>query len=298
MITSIFNKSKPINLIIASSIVVFWFIANGFTFGFEFNLNSIIVLFTALSSVIVIDFISKKNQLSNKNSFIILFFTLCFSFYWVSATNHHILFANLFILLALRKLISLKSFKNSNQKLFDATLWIAIASLFYFWSVLFLILVYISIFIYAAENYKHFLIPFVSIFVVFSIVNCCNLFFNESLYQYTNVPINIDFSMLFTIKNILILAILSLLLVSSIIFLNSSIQLFTKKNKKSYVLVTITVFISLILFILNPKIEVLLFALFPITILFSVVFEHLKKRWLQNIILVMVILFTIGIWFL
>ena len=298
MITSIFNKSKPINLIIASSVVVLWFIVNGFVSGFEFNLKSIIVLFTALSSVIVIDFISKKNQLSTQNSFIVLFFTLCFSFYWVSATDHHILFANLFILLALRKLISLKSFKNSNQKLFDATLWIAIASLFYFWSVLFLILVYISIFIYAAENYKHFLIPFVSIFVVYSIVNCFNLFFNESLYQYTNLPINFDFTTVFTLQNSVILITLSLLLICSILFLNSSIQLYTKKNKKSYALVAITVIISLTLFILNPKIEVLLFALFPIVILFSVVFEHLKKRWLQDVILFVVTLCAISVWFL
>ena len=297
MITSIFNKSKPINLIIASSIVVLWFIINGIVSDFNFNFKSIIVLFTALSSVIVIDFISKKNQLSHKNSFIILFFALWFSFYSVSATNHHVLFANFFILLALRKLISLKSFKNSNQKLFDATLWIAVASLFYFWSVLFLILVYISIFIYAAENYKHFLIPLVSVFVVFTIVNCCSLFFNESLYQYNNLPINIDFSTLFSLQNSLILGTLSLALLSSIIFLNSSIQLYTKKNKKSYALVGITVFISLILFVLNPKMEIILFSLFPITILFSVVFEHFKKRWLQDLILIAIILSAIGVWF-
>ena len=298
MITSIFNKSKPINLIIVSCIVVVWFLINRYLSGFEFSFNSIIVLLTALSSVIVIDFISKKNQLSAQNSFIILFFTLCFSFYWVNATNHQILFANFFILLALRKLISLKSFKNSNQKLFDATLWIAVASLFYFWSILFLILVYICIFIYASENYKHFLIPFVSLFVVYVIVNCCSLFFNESLYQYTNHSIEINFSTLFTAKNNLIIFILSLLLICSFIFLNSSIQLFIKKNKKSYLLVTISVFISLIIFILNPEIEVLLFVLFPVVILFSVVFEHFKKIWLQDIILFTIITSTIGVWFL
>ena len=298
MITSIFNKSKPINLIIVSSIVVFWFIIKGFVSNFEFNLKSISVLFVALSSIIIIDFISKKNQLSNRNSFIILFFTICSSFYWVSATNHHILFSNFFILLALRKLISLKSFKNSNQKIFDATLWIAIASLFYFWSVLFLILVYISIFIYASENYKHFLIPFVSIFIVFSIINCFNLFFYQSTYQFISTPINIDFSTLFTFQNTVILACLSFLIIGVVIFLKSSIQLFTKKNKKSYVLIGIALVISTALFIFNSKIEVSLFALFPITVLFSVVFEQFKKRWLQESILITIILSAISVWFL
>jgi hypothetical protein len=46
-------------------------------------------------------------------------------------------------LLALRRLISLQSMKASKEKIFDASLWVFIASLFHFWSILFIVLIFI-----------------------------------------------------------------------------------------------------------------------------------------------------------
>ena len=144
MITAIFNKSKPINLVLASLLLVLGSVIIQLKSGSIYSWNSVLYNFAelcvAVFSILLIDFIVKKNSISEQNSFVILFYSIfCFCF-WNSSETLYLMLSNLFVLLALRKIISLKTQTNTTQKIFDAGLWICIATLFHFWAILFFLI--------------------------------------------------------------------------------------------------------------------------------------------------------------
>ena len=67
----------------------------------------------------------------------VILFLLFFPSIW---NDFNLLISNFFILLALRRLLSMHSAKAPKEKIFDASLWIFFASFFHFWSILFILL--------------------------------------------------------------------------------------------------------------------------------------------------------------
>src|SRR5690606_16620146 len=110
--------------------------------------------------------------------------------------QHKILLANAFLLLALRRIMSLRSDKNSSKKILDASIWITVASLFYFWSLLFFIPLFIAVFQKPNTNYKQILIPFTGFVAVLIINTAYQLLANDSLFWFADwqETISFDFS--------------------------------------------------------------------------------------------------------
>lgn len=171
MLTSFFGKSNPINYLILAV-----FIALGYLMGaisesvVIISVSSIFkhVFFIIISvvSMLLFDFIIRKNHLTKNNTYAILFFACFMVMLPIIFLHHKILLANLFLMLALRRIMSLRNDTNSEKKILDASFWITIASLFYFWSLLFFVPLYIAIFQKPNSNYKQTLIPFTGLFAV------------------------------------------------------------------------------------------------------------------------------------
>jgi hypothetical protein len=193
MISGIFGKTKPINFIILQGFlfVFYWFVnfvLNDNYYEPEKLVVKFVVLGILLFSVFAVDFIVKRNQITATNSFVILYFTLLIIIFPEVLLDDNAVFCNFFLLLALRRLISLKSLKNIKLKVFDATIWTLIASLFYDWAILYLILVGIAIYFYEPKNIKNWLVPLAGIFTIGIIVFCFllitdNLAFLSNHYQ-------------------------------------------------------------------------------------------------------------------
>lgn len=299
MITTIFKKSKPINLVISAFIILIGFSIVEIK-GMNFSLESdffirIIAALAVIFSVLVVDFIVKKNNISERNSFVILFFSLFFFFYWDFAKDNQLVFSNLFILLALRKIISLKSQILITKKIFDAALWISIATLFSFWSILFLLVLYLGIILYASNYYKHFLVPLVSVFVVFIIINSYQLFFYGDYFHFLSDTVMLDFENFFTIKNTLATIIFLIMALTGIIFFLPSIKNKTQKNKSSYYILFSSLIIALIIGVITPNkgLGVLIFTYFPLAALFTVVYERLKNELLTSSVIYLLIILSI-----
>ena len=170
MISGIFGKTKPINyvLLLGFIFILYWFVY------FYVSNNSAepavivwqsLVLLVLLFSVLVINFVVNRNQITSANSYVALYFSLLILIFSRSVTDNNAIFCSFFLLLACRRLLSLRSLKNIKLKIMDATLWVLVASLFYDWAILFLILVYIAIYIYEPKNLRNWLVPLVSIIV-------------------------------------------------------------------------------------------------------------------------------------
>ncbi|TDS18657.1 hypothetical protein DFQ03_0365 [Maribacter caenipelagi] len=170
MISSIFEKTKPVNFII---ILVFLFLFYWSVQFYLFDLSmsnleiapAIGILTILLFSVFIVDFIVKRNKLTGTNSFAILFFTLLFVVFPETLGDNNAILTSFFLLLAMRRLLSIKSLKNIKLKIFDAGLWICISSVFYEWALLYLLLVFAAIYIYDPKNIRNWL-------VILSVASC------------------------------------------------------------------------------------------------------------------------------
>ena len=147
MISSIFEKTKPVNFIILLVFLfLFYWSVQFYLFDFEISeveiMPSIGILAILLFSVFVVDFIVKRNKLTGTNSYAILFFTLLFVVFPETLGDSKAILTSFFLLLTMRRLLSIKSLKNIKLKIFDAGLWICISSVFYEWALLYLLLVF------------------------------------------------------------------------------------------------------------------------------------------------------------
>lgn len=291
MITAIFNKSKPINLVFVALVLFFSFcivkLQTGDLLNWTDFFYNLLQLGAAILSVLLVDFIVKKNSISEQNSFVILFFSLFFFCFWSGADTGDLMFSNVFVLLALRKIISLKTQTNTTQKIFDASLWLCVAVLFYFWAILFFVVLYIGIALYVSDYYKNWLVPFVGVFTVFTIVLGYEMLMHQQFYQFENTAITRGFQEINTTKDITILTFFLLILLVSLFFLSASVKTKLQKNKMSYVILLFTLLVALIIVILAPNksVSMLLFGYFPLAALFSVFFEKIAKDHIQSIII-------------
>lgn len=304
MITAIFNKSKPINLVLASLLLVLGSVIIQLKSGSIYSWNSVLYNFTelcvAVFSVLLIDFIVKKNSISEQNSFVVLFYSIfCFCF-WNSSETLYLMLSNLFVLLALRKIISLKTQTNTTQKIFDAGLWICIATLCHFWAILFFLILYIGIAFYSSDYYKNWLIPAVSVFTVFTVVTGYEMVVHNEFYQFSNTTIVRGFHNISSSVDVAVLVFFSLILAVALLFLSPSVKQKLQKDKLSYVILLFALLIALIVIFLASKktVSMLLYGYFPLAALFGIFFEKIQKTYIQSVMLYLMVFASLLLCFL
>lgn len=171
MITSVFKKSTPLNYALVVFLVLIFF----FTYEIQDDswLNEPLLiaekgfsLLLLLASIFLSSFIGKKNGMTKDSTFTALFYFLLLLFVPAVFSNMNLIIANFFVILALRRLLSLDSPLASKEKIFDASFWIIIASLLQFWCILFLFLVFIAIIFRVSRDYTNWILPFIALFAV------------------------------------------------------------------------------------------------------------------------------------
>lgn len=185
MITSFFRKSTPLNYSVVILGLLFFFFYYQLKHVTEDNSMLRIVticihLAVLFLSMFVTNFVVKKNGLSKDSAYTVLFYFLFVLFFPGILNNTSLLLSNFFILLAVRRIVSLHSLKSSKEKIFDASLWVFIAALFHFWSILFIVLIFIAILFHVARDYRNWFLPIIAFF------STAILFVGSALYLNTN----------------------------------------------------------------------------------------------------------------
>ena len=299
MITSIFSKSKPINFLIVFVITVLAFVIVKLRYLQELDTTWVIIKQIAIFlmcylSVLLLNFIANKNNLTQKNNLEILLFSLFFVIMPESLRDSYCIVANLLILMALRRLLSLHSQKEVKQKLFDASLWIALASIFYFWSILFFILILIALVLYTDNNIKHWIIPFISLITVFVIsVSVSVILYEDYVMLFKSKPqVSFDF-IAYNSKPFLVAITLffSFGLWSAFYYLRS----FKDKMKRirpSYKLIFAALFIAFIIITITPNKNGSEFIFFfaPLAIIITNYIESIKEKWFKELFLAVLVI--------
>ena len=302
MISSIFEKTKPINFII---VLVFLFL---FYWSVHFYLldetftdieivPSIVVLTILLFSVFVVDFVVKRNKLTGTNSFAILFFTMLFVVFPETLGDSNAIFTSFFLLLAFRRLLSIKSLKNIKFKIFDAGLWICISSIFYEWSILYLLLVFAAIYIYDPKNIRNWLVLISVAFCFFMILYGVLVLLDEASFIKNHYDFAINFDAIFPIKwwsslKLSLYAIFNMLLAFS-----NFIQLGKSGKGKVIImrLIALSFLIGLVVnfLVTSENTSAIMITFFPSVIFIVNYLESIKKRKFLEVLLLASILFPI-----
>lgn len=296
MIASIFSKSRPFNyILVVVTLVLSFFIyqiqqQNSSTASNEIMgwLPKLGILLTLIASLFITNFITKRNGLSKDNSYSALFFVAFLLFIPKVFTDSSIVISGFFLLLAMRRLISMKSLVTPKEKIFDASLWIFIAALFHFWSILFIVIVFVSIVFHVSGDYRNWVLTFIAFFAVGIVFLFFSLLFDKTWIYLIWNQIEVDFTF-FYLERSAANAALILYGLFSFVFLIAMLLTLSKRPiimLASYKKVIYIFLISLLIYVVSPEKNnaLLLFSIMPLSILATAYVEISRDTVLKEII--------------
>lgn len=306
MIASLFNKSRPINYVLISLLlIVFYFLYLTKDFSWTEYYFTIVqktgLLLVLIASLFLVRFITKRNGLSKDNSYAAFLFFIFLILFPTTLVNSNIILANFFLLLALRRLISMQSLVTPKEKIFDASFWIFVASLFHFWCILFLILVFISIVFHVSRDYRNWLIPFIAFFAVLVLFILAVLLIDRNLLGSVADKIQISFDFTYfenTFQNI------ALAFFSSVAVLFFATQVLALQNRplnmqSSYKKILFTFLLGVAVYVLSASKNnsFLMVTFFPLSVLGTNFLEGLDNKWVKESVLGGLVLISLIIFF-
>ncbi|RTY70356.1 hypothetical protein EKM02_10640 [Flavobacterium sp. RSP49] len=298
MITSIFRKSTPLNFSLVVILMLVFFSIYQFqdlswVNSFFSILNKAGLFCFVVASVFITDFVAKKNGLSKDSTYTIFFYFLLLLFSPTIFDNTNLIISNFFILLALRRLISLQSLKASKEKIFDASLWIFLAALFHFWSIIFIVLVFISIIFHVSRDYRNWMLPFIAFFIAGIMFLLFATVFNLNVVDYVLKSVKINFKIDYFTTNyqngaLSIYATIALFfLVSMFATLSNRPQVVHTSFKK----IVASFFIGVLIFLIssNKSSDLLVFTFAPLAIMATSHIELPQLKLKQEMVLFVLI---------
>lgn len=303
MITRFFSTSKPIHLVLVSVFVFGLFLVIRFGYyseGIDSTqiLKELVLYSVTILSIFVLSFFVNKNNLTKQNSFKILFFSLFLACIPETIQHGNIIISNVFILFSIRRIISLRSNLSIKKKLFDAAFWIVLASLFYFWSILFLILVFAALIFYSIGQINNWIIPFTGILTVVLIVVCYYIltenFFGD-INRYVD-GLSFDFSNYNKLSLIISITIILSLGLWALFFYIRKLQDKTRAYRPSFILILIALIIGSTIVILAPNKNgsEFIFLFGPLAIIMTNYIESIKETWFAEVFVWLLIITPIA----
>jgi len=291
MISSVFDKTNPINYLVALLLFSihywFWFWATGVE---AYSTLELLVFFGKLTVVglgmLLVEFTVKKNQISGKNTYVILLFTVFFGFFENQLYDRNTLLTLFFLLLAFRRILSIRSLVSIKLKVFDASFWILIASYFNPSALYFFLILALAIYFYQFEKLKNWLVilPAIGAYLLlvyaYKGIDETQAFFDQH-YQF---QINLS-DLSFSKNHLVVLGFVFLGILASIVtYRGLSRTLIGKLISIRLVLLSFFVAAFIALANLSDGQETI-FLLFPVSVIYTNALEAIKKPWIKDLIL-------------
>lgn len=307
MLTSFFGNSRPVNFLLLAAFILIGYTVSVF-FGSEIQIDlqsvsaHLILSTISVFSMLLLNFIVTKNKLTKLNTLAVLFYSSFMVMLPVIFVEDNIVVANFFLLLAFRRIVSLRKDTNSSKKILDASVWITVASLFYFWSFLFFIPLWIAIIQKPNTSFKQVLIPITGFLAVILINTAFQLLVNNSiawLFEWKD-SISLDFSIYNNAKTLLPATVIIGFFIWTGIWKLFMLPTIPFNERSSYLLTLYIGAISFVIALAAPEKTgaELLFVLAPLSIITTNYFEKKSKKhdalefWFKEILLWMVVVFA------
>ncbi|MBX2828991.1 MAG: hypothetical protein KTR22_12570 [Flavobacteriaceae bacterium] len=240
-------------------------------------------------SLFLLDFIIRKNGLTQMNAYSILLYANLVCFFPAIFREWTLIGASVCLLFALRRIVSLQSLKNTERKILDATLWITIATFFYPPSLFMLLALQWAIFIMPLKKTRYFFIPLVGIVVVFLIASAYLLLTSDSIDWLSNllsVPSR-KFEAYGTPPSLIAIPFIIGTLIWAIFSRLGNLSRIPKKERPNYQLVVVVCLVSFFMIILSYKKNTTEFivAFAPWAIIFANYIEQDSDKWFKELLL-------------
>ena len=292
MIASVFSKTRPFNYLTIGILLFVFFItknviASETNVSLGYYLQEFLLFVVVFASSFLINFIALKNELTKTNNYALLLYFVFLLFFSSYFQNKNIIIANFFLLLALRRLISLKSMVSTKEKIFDASFWILIAALFHFWSLFYIVLVFIAIMLHVSRDYRNWVVPFIALVAVTLLFFLVNSFFDNSLLSslLSKTYISFDFYYFENIYQRLAFALFTSLSLFAFV-----LQIFDIPNKalnmqSSHKTILFSFILGIGIYIIsaNKNNGSLAFCFGPLAIIGANFIEKMESKWLKEI---------------
>ncbi|AWH84459.1 hypothetical protein HYN59_04700 [Flavobacterium album] len=302
MLASVFNKSRPVNYaLIGAGLVLFYFLYlfkdDHWTSNYLLVLQKAGLLLILAGSVFLVNFITRRNTLSKANTYAMFLFLVFLILFPTIMVNTNIIISNFFLLLALRRLISLQSLITPKEKIFDASFWIFAAAVFHFWSIIYIVLVFISIVFHVSRDYRNWLIPFIAFFGVAIIYFMGGLIAGEGFFKQVidEIQVSFDFTYFENIYQNIALAVFSSIAVLFAVPYIFSITSKPLNLQASHKKIIYSFLIGVAIYVLsaNKNNSFLAFTFAPLAIMGANYLESQENVWVKEIILALIVVIAI-----
>ena len=302
MLASVFNKSRPVNyVLIGAALILSYFLYlfkdPAWTQNYLLMAQKAGLLLLLAGALFLTNFITRRNTLSRANTYAMFLFMVFLILLPTTLVNINIIISNFFLLLALRRLISLQSLITPKEKIFDASFWIFAAAIFHFWCIIYIVLVFISIVFHVSRDYRNWIIPFIAFFAVSVLYLMAGSLMGEGFFETIseNIAVSFDFTYFENIYQNIALAVYS-----SITVLFAFPYIFSITNKplnlqSSHKKIIYSFLIGVAIYVLsaNKNNSFLVFTFAPLAIMGANFFESQENKWFKEVVLGLIVLIAI-----
>lgn len=291
MLSKYFENTKPITfiivliaLLIGDGLYQFQILQQPLKVGTHLIFLSI-SLTLLLFSLVLLHQIDRWNELTEtKNSYSIAFFSILVVLFPALFDNMKLVGANLLIIVALWRVLTLKTGEEIPQKLLDTSLLIICASLLHPWALVFLLNVWISLLFYGAEKRRYWFIPLLAILVIALLGGAIFLVLQMPFpFDSYYILINKDITNLLHLPSYPIATTVALVSLG-LLFLVSIVVYYFRSTYHSISSIVVVQFLWIGLLVAFLSKEVIyIFA--PIAILFALYIEKIRVWWLKETVL-------------
>ena len=300
MLANFLGKSNPANFIVIFLIFLGFFLAKSIslistnTIDVNLVIEQVSILALFLLMFLFYNFILSKNKLTLYNSYGLLLFVLFFGFYPETMSNRNEVFLNVLLLVFLRRVYSLRSSKDVYKKIFDSGFWLGILFLLAPTTVIFGILMFLSIGLFQKINIRTLLIPCLGFLApIFCYATYC--FWFDHTEEFTTLFLwyaDYDFE-LYTTKPILFSSLLlGAFTIISIVLKTPKVLSISGSYRKYWILIIFNLIIAITVLIIQKTHDgsqiILLF--FPVSIIITNWLESIKKPFLKNIFIALLLI--------
>lgn len=283
MISSFFDKTKPINFLVLLGfvMVLFWattFKFFGFVLKYDQLFEKILASIALVLSIFLLGNMVKTKKLTLDNSFAMLFFSILLMLFFSALKASNILFALFFLMISWERSLALKGEKNHKNKVFESALWLFVASIFVEWALLFIVPLYISISLFCGKQLRLWLMPLAAFFCVFILGMTMMLLFDafDFLYEHYRFQLTLDFFLKPAYG--IILYIIFVLVVVFIVFGKLGYRRLGRTLVLRLVFAYLITSILLVVFTVNQGNQIIVFSFFPTAVFLANYIETFKKQ--------------------
>jgi len=269
--------------------------------GNSFTVKIWVAFFLIIFEAFYLNLIFDKHNFLNRKSFLpaIIYVLLVSSFKEAQQLNP-IICAMLFLMFAFSKIVKTYRQDSASSEIFDASILISIATLFYFpviiiYPIIWVALIVIRPFIWREWiiSLSGFILPYLFVFMAYYWFNRVSFFVFDKIVFPASFHLQDIFSeSVYTKITLSIFALFALLGIINSIAKVSTNTIFARNMA---VIMVWTLLLSIATFFLSPQASIVYFlcSFIPITYYFSNMFINIKKMWLGEILFISFILLAI-----